>query len=244
MSREDYGLNGNGHSPKFGIVPSTDPNTLLILDARRNALAEPRSRMDRAKYLFAEVLDRALNPFAPGFLRKGVIVIPDSELARQFGVWESTIYNWKKQVEECGYFWTSKQYRSDRWPITVYHITALHPRPPMNAQNPDGTSNAGRRSAPGQVGEPTGRVDEKTGQPKVWSHGARKPGQKDLPLTPPPVPSGVRAKKPEKSKNRPIVAVGTNPDRLSATTGTGCQPRWRPADSHNRDRLTATRHRG
>ncbi len=249
-ARHEYGLDERHSEPekKFSIQKAPiDPDTLAIFEARRNAFAEPRRRMDRAKYMFAEIVDRAMNSRCPGFLRKGSVIIPDSELARKFGVWESTIYNWKRQLCLCGYIWIEKQYRSDRWPITVYHLACIHQRPNFNTQNPDGTSNVGgARSAPGKVGEPTGNLDEK-GNPKVWSHGARKPGQKSLPLaTPhvPPVPWNDRPTDPEKAKIRAIVAATTASDWLPATTCTGCEPQLNPADSHNGHRLTAGAERG
>jgi hypothetical protein len=229
-SRADY-------EKKFGITKAPpDPETLAIFEARRNCYAEPRRRLDRAKYMFGELCDRATNTTGPGFLRKGSVVVPDSELARIFGVWESTIYNWKRQLEAAGYIWTSKQWRSDRWPITVYHLACIHPRQNERTQNPDGTSNAGRRSVPGKPGEvtPTG---------KTWSAGARKPGQRSLPLaTPlvPPVPWNTSPPVPIKLENMAIVAAIQSPHRLTATTGTGCEPQPAPAVSHNGHRLTAT----
>jgi len=247
--RDDYGLNGgghahrNGHDPKFTIQKAPiDPETLAIFDARRSCFAEPRRKLDRAKYMFAELCDRATRVGGPGFVRKGSVIVPDSEFARLFGVWESTIYTWKRALEFCGYVWTSKQFRSDRWPITVYHIAAIHPRPSRDTQNADGTSNASSRSAPGKVGEPTGGFDT-DGKPKVWSHGARKPGQKSLPLATPhvtPVPWNDPSKKRPTLKNKALLEAVKGFDRLSATVHTGCEPQPAPADSHSPHRLSAT----
>jgi hypothetical protein len=61
--------------------------------------------------------------------------------------------NWRKEIEACGHFWTSKQGCSDRWPRLVYHLTYLHPKPDCVTQNKDGTSNAGpKRDSPGSQG--------------------------------------------------------------------------------------------
>lgn len=243
--------NGNGHhnqDKKFSIQKAPiDPETLAIFEARRNAFAEPRRRMDRAKYMFAELCDRATNRSCPGFVRKGSVAVPDSVFARKFGVWESTIYTWKRQLEACGYVWISKPTRTDRWPMTVYHLACIHPRPNFDTQNSDGTSNGGPgRSAPGKVGEPTGNFDD-NGKQKVWSHGARKPGQKSLPLATPhvtPVPWNDPLKFARKVKNQVIVAAIHDFARLSATAGNGCEPQPSPAVSHSEPRLTATAERG
>jgi hypothetical protein len=221
-AREDHDQrNGEGDGKK-----PIDRDTLAIFEARRNAFAEPRERLDRAKYMFAELCDRATNSRCPGFIRKGSVAIPDSELARKFGVWESTIYNWKRQLEAAGYVWTSKQYRSDRWPMTVYHLACIHPRPNFDTQNPDGSSNA----APGRSAPP----DVKGGRGK-----GRKRKHPSPPLTPPVTTQTVVAS-PEMLENQGFVAVTHSFLWASATINCGSGPQQNVAVSHNPMWLSAT----
>jgi hypothetical protein len=167
MNAIDYQTNGNGHANGNGKIfelhKATDPDTLAILDARTRALADPR--LKRSAALFCKILDMALNPkfFKPC---KGVVTVSDPYLAKNFNVSDRTIYTWKMQIVQAGYFWLSKKFVPNMWPLTTYNISALHK--PTDEQRTDDLGTYGGesvRSAPASPGQ-----------------GARRPGQPGLPL--------------------------------------------------------------
>ncbi len=222
--------NGNGHAKIFSLKPATDPDTLAILDARRNALAEPPDRLSRSmKVCFCEILDRALNPAF--FDSKGVVTISDSVLAQIFSVSNRTIYTWKKQLEECGYVWLSQKWKSNMWPITTYHLACLHRQRREGKTDSDGTYGTGRlRSAPVNAGE-----------------GARKPGQRFLPLpgtrqpAPDPTLPGSEST-PDDPKNavlQGISGLSREKDPVSPEEKIGSEPKKRSGESRSKDRARA-----
>jgi len=111
---------------KFEIKQATDPDTLLILHARDNALGDEKlSRSVRA--FVCLVIDRALHP---GFNdEKGVVCMADSIVAKKLGVTVRTVYDWRHWAGIEKYVWFSKKGRPNMWPMMVYHLACLHPAP-------------------------------------------------------------------------------------------------------------------
>lgn len=210
-----HGNNGNGQKI-FQLKPATDPDTLSILDARRDVLGDSRLTGSMKAY-WCEILDRSLNPYL--FDSKGVVTVSDKVIAEVFFKSRRTIYTWKRRVEECGHFWITAKYKSNMWPITTYHITALHPRRANGKTDKDGTYSDGKhRPAPQNPGL-----------------GARRPGQPGLPLagsrqTPPA---------PKVTENQPISAESGHELRLSAEINCGSEPKSTSAESRNPLRATA-----
>src|SRR2546428_5823703 len=217
--------NGNGHAKIFALKPATDPDTLLILETRRRANSD--DRLNRSmKACFLEIVDRALNPNF--FDYKGVVTLSDTFLADIFGVSNRSVYNWKKQIAECGYVWLTRKFKSNMWPITQYHLTCLHKPRREEKTDPDGTYGGGKfRPAPVNPGV-----------------GARKPGQPGLSLPgsrqPPPETKsdemkGISAQNRKKlpvspetnfgSEPKPISGESRNPLRARAETVFGSEPK-------------------
>ncbi len=210
--------NGNGNGKIFTLKPATDPDTLLILDTRRNALAEPNHRLTRsAKACFCEILDRALHP---GFFDiKGVVTISDKILADTFRVSKRSVYSWKRMIEAAGYAWTSAKFKSNMWPITTYHISALHKKPITGKTDEDGTYGGGKlRPAPVNPGQ-----------------GCRQPGQPILAL------AGSRMTPPETENTdlQGISALSREKLPLSAEANFGSEPKPASAESRNEFRRRA-----
>src|SRR5205814_7220040 len=111
--------NGNGHTKAFSIRPAIDPATQAILESRERAARD--ERLTRSMFgFYVEILDRSLDPdyYLPH--PRGVVTLSDTVLAEVFRVSNRTIYNWKKAVEACEYFWLTQQFRRNMWPITTY----------------------------------------------------------------------------------------------------------------------------
>jgi len=157
--------NGNGHGKIFTLKPALDPDTIAILEARRDALGDQRLN-GSMKSFFCRILDVSLDPafYYPHI--RGVVTISDTVNAETFGVSTRTIYTWKKAVEAAGYFWLTDQYRKNMWPITTYHISCLH-RPPRGRTDEGGTFGATGAGRP---------------RPQNSPLGAREPGQLAIPL--------------------------------------------------------------
>lgn len=219
-TRQEYGLDqDHGHAPKaFTLKPATDPITLVILELRRTLIADRRVTRP-AKACFVEILDRALNSQCPGFICKGSVAISDSTLARIFGVTCRTIYTWKKLLAACGYVWLSQKFRTDRFPLTTYNVTALRPKQHDFAQDDDGSAQGANLR-------------------RAWvnpSVGARRPGQPGLHLP------GSRQTAPatENAENRAISAENRVLLRQAAEEKIGSQPIQTSADSRSKDRQSA-----
>lgn len=176
-------FNGNGHSngqpfrqKNFEIKPSTDPDTLKILEARDKALGDPAlSRPVRAFVCF--IVDRCLNPRF--YDEKGVVCMADSIAAEKFGVTVRTIYDWRHWPGIDRYFWFSKKGRPNMWPMMVYHLTCLHAAPRFEQRTDAGGTYAGGASdrvAPGQDVAAVGREKRNAAL-------ASKRAQKTLPLS-------------------------------------------------------------
>jgi len=162
---EESSGNGNGHGKIFSLKRELDPDTILILEARRDALADQRLN-GSMKSFFCRILDVSLDPAFYHPHIRGVVTISDTVNAETFGVSTRTIYTWKKAVESAGYVWLTEQYRKNMWPITTYHISCLH-RPPRGRTDEGGTfgaSGAGRS------------------RPQNQPLGACEPGQLRIPL--------------------------------------------------------------
>jgi hypothetical protein len=219
--------NGNGKTPAFQIKPATDPQTFVILDARRNALADERlTRSEKAAY--CEILDRSLNPSLYDQKGRGIVTISDASLAELFRVTVRTIYTWKQNLIAAGLVWISKQFRPNMWPLTTYHISCLHRRPP-----------AGKTDAEGTYGK-----SDTFRPPPTPGLGARRPGQRGLALpgtrTPaPPLSEVATAADPKNAEIQPISALARNALRLSAEEKIGSEPKLRSAQSRRKDRLRA-----
>jgi len=107
--------NGNGHAKIFNLQPTTDPDVIAVLEARRDARSD--SRLSRSmKACFDEIADRALNP--QFYEAKGIVVISDPALGNVFGVSRRSIWTWKHTIAACGYVWLSKQGKTNMWPLT------------------------------------------------------------------------------------------------------------------------------
>ena len=154
--------NGNGHGI-FTLAAKPDPDTIAVLETRRAARSD--TRLTRSmKACFDEVADRALNPAF--YDAKGIVAISDTVLAEIFSVSNRTVYTWKYKLQECGYVWLNHKFKTNMWPLTTYHLSALHKAPRLQKTDADGTYGAGKfRPAPLNPGL-----------------GARKPGQPSLPL--------------------------------------------------------------
>ena len=210
---------GNGNGKIFEVKRATDPDTLAILDARRNALKEPPWRLSKSvKAFFCEVLDRSLNPSSPGFICKGVVAASDSTLARVFSVSNRTIYTWKMQLAASLYVWLSKKFRTNMEPITVYNITALRPPTEAATQDDDGAAQHGKFR---RGGDPRTDFSAKLG--------GRKPGQPSLPLP------GSRQHPPgaEIVDLQGISGESRKKLRLSAEENFGSEPKKTSAESRS-----------
>ena len=222
-AREEYGFTDNGHSNGngaakiFHLKPATDPDTLAILDARRNVLADERLNRSQ-KACFCEVLDRALNPSF--FDNKGVVTISDPALADIFSVSARSVYNWKFRIEDCGYWWITKKKKSNMWPLTTYHLTCLHKPRRDERTDRDGTYGGGGK------GRPAFTPDKQ--RPAL---GARKPGQRSLPLP------GSRQPTPESKSDNLQGIAGRTGKELRARPETDCGSDPKPIAGQTRNEL-------
>lgn len=231
--------NGNGNGKIFSLSPVKDPLTQRILDTRDAALGDPRLTRSMSAF-FCRVLDRALNPTAPGFQCKGSISISDSNLGKFFRVSERTVYTWKKRLEALGYVWLSKLYKTNMEPITIYNITALIP--PRNVrQDEDGTSQNGSV----RTGFQSGMGARAPKQPSFPLPGSRSPKPPGIILLPP-----LRLKHPflgieggafhSKSDVLQGISGGSrNELPLSPDLEIGSEPKLGSAESRSKDRLRA-----
>ena len=211
--------NSNGHGKIFSLKPAVDPDTLAILDARRNALQEPNQRLNRgAKAFFCQVVDLTLD--SRFYDSKGVATISDSYIAKIFQVSRRTIYSWKRSLESAGYIWTSDTWKPNMWPITCYHLTCLHKKRDQQKPEKDGSYGGIKFKA----------------KPINPGNGARRPGQPGLA----PLP-GSKSPPPE-TENADL--QGISPENrtelpLTAEASFGSQPKPTSADSRSQLRATA-----
>lgn len=193
---DEYGVkdsassNGSGKGHKF-----TDPDTIAVLEARREARRDPRLSRSMKAY-FDEVADRALNPAFYDDNVKGVVTISDLVFAKVFRVKKRTIYNWKYGVEVCGYFWLSKKWQTNMWPLTTYHLTCLHKRRREKKTSPDGTygSSSVHPALPSDLAEKGRRarnaaLAEKRAQKQAEKQGLAPKDENAFPSTPAGKPS-------------------------------------------------------
>lgn len=205
--------NGNGHGI-FGLVAKTDPDTVAMFTARRNARADARLTTSM-KACFDEIADRSFNP--EFYDVKGIVTISDSVLAEIFSVSNRTVYTWKRRLEECGYAWCSKKLKSNMWPLTTYHLNCLHKPMRQSRTDADGTYGGGKfRHAPLNPGL-----------------GCRKPGQPSLPLPGSRTPPG----EPENSDLLRISGETSNSLRVSPEANFGSEPK--PISGETRSKLRA-----
>ena len=213
MSESQNG--GNGHGI-FQLAPKPDPETMAILEARRDARAD--SRLTRSmKACFDEIADRAQNPHF--YEAKGIVTISDGVLAGHFAVSLRSIYTWKHRIEDCGYVHLGRQPKTNMWPITKYYLTCLHRGPGSQRTDRDGTYGTGKlRPAPSNPGL-----------------GARHPGQASLPLP------GSRPPPPKlKSEKMPAISAQSgNSLRLRAEASCGSEPK--PVAAQSRSQLRTSR---
>jgi hypothetical protein len=209
--------NGNGHGTIFTLKPALDPDTLAILETRDHALRDQRL-LGTMRAFFCLILDRALDPEYYRPHPRGIVTLSDTVLATDFGVSNRTIFTWKRKIEECGdYFWLTRQFRTNMWPITTYHITCLHP-PQRGKTDRDGTYGSGR------VGRSL---------PENFPLGARRPGQPGLPLP----GSRQKPKAPEKSQTLAIAGLTRNTLPVSPEAHFGSDPK--PTSGETRSTLRA-----
>jgi hypothetical protein len=209
---EVSGSNGNGTSKVFSLKPATDPDTIAVLEARRECRAD--ERLNRSmKACFDEIADRALNPSF--YDLKGVVTISDTALAKVFQVSNRTVFTWKMALVSAGYVWLTSKFKSNMWPITTYHLSCLHRQRAQSKTDADGTY-GGEKVRPGQTSK---------------TLGARKPGQPLLPLP------GSRALPPEgkSAENQPISGETRKKLPVSPETDFGSDPK--PASGETRSQL-------
>ena len=200
----------NGHQKIFDLVRTTDPDTIAVLQARRDCRSDDRLTRSM-KACFDEVADRALNPSF--FDVKGIVTISDSVLAETFGVTNRTVYTWKRRIEECGYVSLAQKFKSNMWPLTTYRLTCLHKAPRQVKTDADGTFGGRKfRSAPANPGL-----------------GARHPGQTHLPL------AGSRPEAPDaKSEKTPAISgLSRKTLRVSPEANFGSEPKPISGESRN-----------
>jgi hypothetical protein len=206
--------NGNGHAKIFSLKPATDPDTLAILDARRNATAD-RRLTPSMKNLFTAIVDHALHP---GFYdTKGVVTLSDSVLGQVLGKSNRTIYTLKKKLAEVGYVWLTQKFKSNMWPITTYHLTCLHKPRVSERTDSDGTYGTGKgRHAPMNPGL-----------------GARRPGQPGLPLP------GSRTTHQEGESEDLLRIAGDGGETLRPTPEENCGSDPKKTSGESRSKLRA-----
>ena len=264
----DYGFspdapqtNGNGgHAAKvFSLKPAADPDTLAILRSREAAMADPDLNAPEKAFLtFA--FDRCLNPrhYAENF-RKGIAAVADSIVAKIFGVKERTVWNWRHNVRKIAgrdvhgsavrkYVWFSKFARPDKWAVTLYHLTCLHPAPAERTEWTDGgASYAGGAAARQAQCDPAAAA---SGREKRNAALAAKRAQGALPLqggiavvpapvSPPPDGRKRGLRLPKSADFRRISADARNSVRLATEKLFGGQPKNSSADSRKTLRRTA-----
>jgi hypothetical protein len=217
--------NGNGHANGnadkiFHLTRATDADTLVILEARRRALEDKRLTISM-KACFCRVLDLALHP--KFYDAKGVVTISDTRIAKTFGVSARTVYNWKRDIAAAGYWWISKKFVTNMYPLTVYHISCLD-RPGDDRRTDEHGTYGGEHLRP---------------EPKP-ALGARRPGQPGLALP----GSGKGAPKSKTATLQPIAGESGKTVRLSAETDCGSQPKPIAGESRNPLRLRAETHCG
>jgi hypothetical protein len=217
---ESHNGNGNGHANGngkiFTLKPATDPDTLAILHSRDAALSDRRLNRSMGAF-YAFILDRSLNPAY--FDCKGIVAVSDTVVADYFGVSPRSVYDWKRGVEAAGYVWLSQKWKSNMWPITTYHISALHKKRADKKTDADGTYGGSKfRSAPVSPGL-----------------GARRPGQPGLPLP------GSRQLPPDPKSEllQPIAALSGEEVRLSPAENFGSEPQNSSALSRSQLRRRA-----
>ncbi len=219
VSRKSLGLGMDGAPSKgFTIKPAVDPSTRAILEARE-AVLKDRTLTRSMKAFYCWVLDKSLDPefFHPH--PRGIVTLSDTASAEPFGVSERTIYTWKFRIEDAGYWWLSRQFRKNMWPITTYHLACLHP-PKRGRTDRDGTY--GRSGA----GRP---------MPQNPGLGARKPGQPGLPLP------GSRQAHPNHKTSESLAISGEIGDSLRPTPEAdfGSEPKPTSGESRSPFRLRA-----
>ncbi len=157
---------GNGAGDK----PPTDPDTFKILEARRKAMAEPRKVLSPiARVCFTEILDRALNP--QFFIVKGVVAISDRALASIVKVCVRTIRKCKRQLDATDYLWRSITRKTNMWPMTTYHVAALHKKPTLRRTDRDGTYGDNKTKVRPPPERPLGVRKTKSGRFIAWLSG-------------------------------------------------------------------------
>lgn len=252
LPQESERQNGNGQSSQpyrqknFEIKPSTDPDTLKILEARDKALGDPSlSRPVRAFVCF--IVDRCLNPRF--FDEKGVVCMADSIAAEKFGVTVRTIYDWRHWPGIERYLWFSKKGRPNMWPMMVYHLACLHPAPREEKRTDAGGTYAGGASdrfAPGEDLAAAGRERRNAAL-------AAKRAQKNLPLqggmavvpeakvpvATPQTGSRPAFRLPKSATFRAISAEARENVRLWAEENFGSEPKKISAQSRRKLRLPA-----
>ena len=251
LPHESEASNGNGHhhnghsngqpfrQKNFEIKPSTDPDTLKILDARDKALGDPSlSRPVRAFVCF--ILDRCLHP--KFYDEKGVVCMADSIASQKFGVTVRTIYDWRHWPGIEKYFWFSKKGRPNMWPMMVYHLACLHPAPRHeNRTDAAGTfaGGASDRFAPGSDVAAIGREKRnaalamKRAQPPLPLSGGVAVVPPKVPVA--PAPTGSRL--PKSDHFRAISAQARNIFRRLAEENFGSEPKKTSARSRRKFRL-------
>jgi hypothetical protein len=198
----------------FGLFQKADPDTMKVLEARRDARADARLNRSMAA-MFDEVADRSLNPNF--WEAKGIVVISDSVLADLFRVTVRSVYTWKHRIEEAGYFHLGRQPKTNMWPITKYYISCLHRGPSERRTDKDGTYGTGKlRSSP--LERPLG---------------ARCPGQTNFTL-----PGSRGGSLETKSEETPEIA-GLSRSQLPAGTENNFRSEPKPASGGNRSQLPA-----
>lgn len=228
-------LNGTNGAPRkvFSLTPALDERTIAILAVRKKIQAWPRRTKSRdgltpsEKNFFVWLLDLSLDPKEND--RSGVIVISDTAAARENHVCTKTIFLWRwNLVRITGQIWISKQFRPNMTPAVRYHITVLDPAPTEQQHY----------TRDGVYGGKKLRGEMSGGQ------GARKPGQKSLPLPGSKSVNGYSLTEgglwtPEYSQVPEITADNRNPLRLTPEADYGSQPKPITALSRNGLRLTA-----
>jgi hypothetical protein len=108
----------------FDVVPSQDPLTATILQARREAVTDA-DLSDGAKILFVLLLDWSLWPGKNK--RPGVVTISTTKLHELLCRSKRAIYDWKKELLEKGMIWITLHFLPNCNPMHTFHISAIDP---------------------------------------------------------------------------------------------------------------------
>jgi len=131
----------------FDLKRAVDPETKVILQARKDVLRDPALR-DGARVLFALLLDYSLDP-RMWFPRKGSVMISTQKLSEHLSRSRRAIFGWTKQLIEQGQIWVSKWARPNTQAMNLYHLTALQPKHQTFQEAPaDGIWGNGYRRPP------------------------------------------------------------------------------------------------